>query len=111
MTVYQLTPEQLFELKQAYLMETMEEAPDYYTLANADDYVSDEEVFEYYKHFTFSDDDFGFDASAAREPIRIIINVHERQLADLAISEVSEAVKNGDKRGYLTYCDFEVQER
>lgn len=61
-TVYDLSAEQILELKQDYLFEHLEEvegrSPSWYEIANANDIVSDWIIFDNYSHITFTDDDF-----------------------------------------------------
>ena len=56
MKVQELSGEQLDELKQAYICETIEN-PSYGELADATE-IPDDIVFEYYAGFDFVDDDF-----------------------------------------------------
>ena len=61
MTVYDLNREQLTELKQSYytqLLDERGESPSYGELADIDDYVSDEEIFDAYAGTDFVPDDF-----------------------------------------------------
>lgn len=58
MTVYDLNRDQLQELKQHYYAEKTGEDLSYEELAFIDDYVSDEEVYDYYAGTVFSPDDF-----------------------------------------------------
>lgn len=60
-TVYEITPDELFELKQVYLDERNEKegnCTSWNELANADTLVSDKEIFQHYHNFTFCADDF-----------------------------------------------------
>ena len=61
-TVYDLSVEQMQELKQNYLFASLEEmegrSPSWYELANADSIVPDWIIFDNYSHITFTDDDF-----------------------------------------------------
>lgn len=57
MTVYELTHDQMYELKQSYLCSRNNNAS-YDELIRADDIVSDEEIFSEYGNFEFSEDDF-----------------------------------------------------
>jgi len=57
MTVTELSPAQLAELKQAYIME-MYDRPSWGILANADSLVPDEDVIEAYAGIEFTEDDF-----------------------------------------------------
>ena len=57
MSVYELSKNQLIELKQHYLCEVQENVS-YGELCDADDIVSDEEIFSEYRNFEFSEDDF-----------------------------------------------------
>ena len=57
MSVKDLTREQLIELKQRYYTERNENVS-YGELADIDNLVSDNEVFEEYEHITFVEEDF-----------------------------------------------------
>ncbi len=58
----ELTRDQMTDLKQAYLVDRLDEeehrCPFYSELADADELVSDEEVFSAYEGTIFSRDDF-----------------------------------------------------
>lgn len=62
MTVHELNRDELRELKENYLCEIMDkrngETPSYYELANADELVTDEEIFNFYAGTYFVKDDF-----------------------------------------------------
>lgn len=58
MTVYDLNRDQLQQLKQQYWIERNDEEPDYYTLANIDDYVSDDEIYDWWGDTEFVPEDF-----------------------------------------------------
>lgn len=57
MSVYELSKNQLIELKQNYLCEVQENVS-YGELCDADDIISDEEIFNEYGNVEFSEDDF-----------------------------------------------------
>lgn len=57
MSVYELSNNQLIELKQHYLCEIQENVS-YGELCDADNIVSDEEIFSEYGNVEFSKDDF-----------------------------------------------------
>ena len=57
MSVKDLTREQLIELKQRYYTERNENVS-YGELADIDNLVSDNEIFEEYGHITFVEEDF-----------------------------------------------------
>ena len=57
MSVKDLTREQLIELKQRYYTERNEDVS-YGELADIDNLVSDNEIFEEYGHITFVEEDF-----------------------------------------------------
>lgn len=57
MTVYELTKDQMLELKQSYLCSRNNNVS-YDELIRADDIVSDKEIFNEYGNFEFSEDDF-----------------------------------------------------
>lgn len=70
MTVYELNRDQLEELKQHYLTENMDEQGygiSYDVLANADDIISDERIFEIYEGVDFVPDDFFCSAGQEEE--------------------------------------------
>ena len=62
MTVKQLNRDMLVELKERYLMDKLDETgnrcPSYGELADADETVSDETVYEEYSGYVFGVDDF-----------------------------------------------------
>ena len=57
MSVYELSKNQLIELKQNYLCEVQKNVS-YGELCDADNIVSDEEIFSEYVNVEFSKDDF-----------------------------------------------------
>ena len=57
MSVYELNKNQLIELKQNYLCEVQENVS-YGELCDADNIVSDEEIFQAYSCMDFSSEDF-----------------------------------------------------
>lgn len=57
MTVYELTEDQLYELKQSHLFKR-DENISYDKLLDTDIIVSDEEIFNEYGNVKFSEDDF-----------------------------------------------------
>lgn len=64
MTVYDLNRDQLEQVKQRMLMERYDEhgeTPSYGELADADNLISDEEVYEEYGGTEFVPEDFGFE--------------------------------------------------
>lgn len=58
MTVKELNKKQLTELKISYYNEYVNDKPSYNEMANIDDLVNDNIVFEYYKNYDFVEDDF-----------------------------------------------------
>lgn len=61
MTVYELSREQIIELKQAYITEKNNEinaGTSYDELANCDELISDKEIFLHYECYSFDKDDF-----------------------------------------------------
>lgn len=61
-TVYECTRAQLLELKREYLCKLadrdLREEPSWYDMANADDLVSDDTIFDEYDGYCFTADDF-----------------------------------------------------
>ena len=107
MTVYDLDRDQLQELKQHYYAEKTGEDLSYEELANIDDYVSDEEVYDEYDGTDFVPEDFfcsegqdeddfvsfslGIEASGSKYDIASDL----RQIAD--------AIENGYYGGIANY--------
>lgn len=62
MNVHELNREQLIQLKQGYLCEISDkrngETPSWYEIANADEFVTDEEIFDFYAGTYFVEEDF-----------------------------------------------------
>lgn len=61
MTVQELSRDQLIELKQAYITEKNDEVGEgtsWGELADADELISDKEIFAAYECYSFSNDDF-----------------------------------------------------
>ncbi|MBO5628353.1 MAG: hypothetical protein J5965_04655 [Aeriscardovia sp.] len=62
MSVSEFTRDQLIELKQSYLCRHLDEcedrSPSYGELADADELVSDDTIYENYGGYDFSSDDF-----------------------------------------------------
>ena len=61
MTVYELTPEQLHQVKESYLVQKRDEAnePCYMSeLINVDDIISNKEIYEAYEDIYFVEADF-----------------------------------------------------
>lgn len=61
MTIKELTPEQLHQVKERYLVQKRDEAgePCYWSeLAEADNLISNDEIFEAYEGYFFTEDDF-----------------------------------------------------
>ena len=62
MSVYELSREQLTELKQSYFCEYINPNISYGEMAAIDDIISDDEVFAAYENTDFDNDDFGVTA-------------------------------------------------
>ena len=67
MTVYDLNRDQLIELKQQYLTNFSGEEPSYEELADADEIITDEQIYRYCGDMEFSPDDF-FCSAGEEEP-------------------------------------------
>ena len=114
MKVYDLNRDQLIELKQQYLSNFDGHEPSYSELANADEIVSDEEIYRYAAGWSFTPDDFF--SSAGEEfiennRVRVIIDVNDASYTDYAVRDVLQAIQNGETRGYHQYGQFEIVER
>ena len=68
MTVYDLNRDQLIELKQNYYSETYNNNPSYDELADVDNLVSDQEIYDEYAGTDFVPDDFFCSAGQEQEP-------------------------------------------
>lgn len=72
MTVYELSADELSELKQNYLcehlVETEDRTPSWGELAEADIIVSDETIYEAYANTDFVEDDFWCNQEEYNEP-------------------------------------------
>lgn len=110
MTVYELNREQLTELKQAYLTRVLDErgeSPSQYELANIDDYVSDEEIFDEYAGTDFVPDDFFCSAGQDEErsslsqeigeALQILANAHRYSVifSNPGMSSTEAKIKHG----------------
>ena len=61
MTIRELTPEQLHQVKESYLIQKRDEAgePCYMSeLADADNLISNDEIYREYEGISFTEDDF-----------------------------------------------------
>ena len=65
MTVYDLNRDQLIELKQNFITEQYDErgeSPSWGELADADELITDEEIYRAYESYSFTNDDFSCSA-------------------------------------------------
>ena len=112
MTVYDLNRDELQILKQQYLQDQQGNIS-YDEASDIDYYVSDGEIYEAYAGTEFSVDDFGVrDSEDEDMNIRITIDVNlSKTSADYAVTQVLNAIRSGETRGYLEGCQFEIVER
>ena len=112
MSVYDLNREELELLKQQYLQE-VQGSISYDELADIDSYVSDAEVYEAYAGTSFTADDFGVresDEDYGRVRVTIDVDLNTTSI-DYAVTQVLNAIRSGETRGYITGCQFEITER
>lgn len=102
MTVYDLNRDQLQELKVHYYQGAGEDLS-YDELANIDNLVSDEEVYSYYRNYSFSPDDFA--SSAGEEFFSLEIGVCAGSRCDIAddLRQIADLVESGAFSG-LANC-------
>ena len=98
MTVYDLNRDQLVELKQHYLTEQMDargESPSWGELADADDIISDEEIYNEYAGYEFGSDDFS--SSAGQEYFRLDLGDCIGSRDDIAsdLREIADKIEDG----------------
>ena len=104
MTVHELNRDQLIELKQAYWIDEHDgEQPDYYTLANIDEIVSDKEVQDAYCYDTFVNDDFACTAGEPEEEKIYSFGLGDLTGTDVEIAdelrEIARAIENDYSHG------------
>ena len=103
MRVYELNRDQLIELKQHYWIDEHNgEQPDYYTLANIDNIVSDKEVQDAYYYDNFTNDDFFCSAGEPEENYWSFemdtICGSDSEIAD-TLREIATAIENDYSHG------------
>lgn len=103
MTVYDLNRDQLAELKQRYWIEEHNgEQPDYYTLANIDEIVTNKEVQDAYYYDSFTNDDFFCTAGEEEEHTWQLeidtITGSDYEIAD-ELREIARAIENDYSHG------------
>lgn len=106
MTVYDLNRDQLIELKEHMLTERYDErgeSPSWGDLAEADDIISDEEVFEEYGGTQFSMDDFFCTAGQEEDCFAFTLKDNpiygsKEDIARILI-EIAQDIRNGAVNG------------
>lgn len=96
MTVYDLNRDQLVELKQQYLTNFSGEEPSYEELANADEIITDEQIYRYCEDITFTPDDFF--CSAGQDLYQLVVDGADGITIDDIIEDL-EYIKNAVIRG------------
>ena len=102
MTVYELNRDQLIELKQQYLIDTSADGNvSYGELADADNLVSDEEIFRAAKHIEFSPDDFSCSAGEDYHPKTCRLVVDGAILSEIAnvLDNIVDQIEAGRTSG------------
>lgn len=103
MTVYELNRDQLEELKQRYYMDHVNENPSYGELAEIDDLISDEEVYEEYAGTDFVVDDFFSSAGQDEDDTcRVVIEDANRHDIAFDLQYIAEQIDNGYTHGILS---------
>lgn len=111
MTVYELNRDQLQELKARYYQGAGEDLS-YDELANIDNLVSDEEVYSYYRNFSFSPDDFA--SSAGEEFFALEIGVCAGSRYDIAddLRQIADLIESGAFSGLSNYgTSWSIEQR
>lgn len=114
MDVYDLNRDQLAELKARYYQDKVGYDLSYEELANIDAYVTDSEVYREYAGTIFTPDDFFCSAGedfTENNGARVVVDVYDANRIEEAVSDVLEAIQNGETRGYHQYGQFEIVER
>ena len=117
MTVRELNRDQLIELKQAYLTQKLDEQGEgisYGELAEADELVSDAEIFEEYAGTDFVPDDFTCSAGQESEQcwcFKLLDNCAYGSREDIAriLSVMAEDIRNGGVRGRVHAVDWKIE--
>lgn len=105
MTVYDLNRDQLEQVKQRMLMERYDEhgeTPSYYELADADNLISDEEVYEEYGGTEFVPEDFGFEEEEERFVLSIDCSGTRNDIAS-DLREIASQIENDYYGGLAAY--------
>lgn len=107
MTVYDLNRDQLVELKQHYLTEQMDargESPSWGELADADEIISDEEIYDEYAGTIFSPDDFSSSEEEEEEyQFSVDLSGTPEYIADqlrLIVNDIESGYYSGLAGGY-----------
>ena len=103
MTVYDLNRDQLEQVKQRMLMERYDErgeSPSWGELAEADDIISDEEVYEEYGGTEFVPEDFGFEDE--KYHLDIDCGGSKEDIAS-DLREIASAIENDYYSGLAAY--------
>lgn len=104
MTVYELNRDQLEELKQRYYMDHVNENPSYGELAEIDDLVSDEEVYEEYAGTDFVVDDFFSSAGLSSEySLELGECLGDRNMIVAELRQIAKDIENGYYSGTASY--------
>ena len=106
MWVEDLNRDQLIELKQHMLTERYDErgeSPSWGELAEADDLISDSEVYAEYSGTVFSEDDFS--SSAGEEYFRLELGDCTGSRTDIAsdLRDIADEIEDGNFGGLASY--------
>ena len=113
MTVYDLNRDQLIELKQRYLMDTSADGNvSYDEMADADELVSDEEIFKASRHLEFVPDDFfcsaGEDDCWAFTLRDNPVYGSKEDVADILMS-IAQDIRNGAVSGRIHAISWKME--
>ena len=108
MTVYELNRDQLEELKANYLMEKTDErgeSPSWGDLADADNIISDHEIFAVYDGTEFSNDDFSCSAGQDEDGQYHLEVSGDGDKYNLAsdLRQIADDIENGYYSGIANY--------
>lgn len=104
MTVYDLNRDQLEELKVMAWANMQRRDPYYDEIANIDDYISDQEIFDLYEGIAFTPDDFMCSAGSddKEDTCSVVIEGANRHDISFDLQYVAQQIESGYTNGILS---------
>lgn len=102
MTVWDLNRDQLAELKQRYYIDHVDENPSYGELADIDNLVSDDEVYNEYDHVDFVPEDFFSEDNDNDFHLEVSGDGNKYDLAQ-DLRQIADAIENDYYSGLASY--------